>query len=100
MASSDYEGDTPAAIHPSGSPAWATRAAKAADDAALADEGDAWREYAAGGDRIALRGLPGPPPAEPAEAFAALRERAGRACVTEADVQRVCGYLERLPMEA
>ena len=39
-------------------------------------------------------------PPNAAEAFAALRERAGRACVTEADVQRVRGFLERLPMEA
>lgn len=39
-------------------------------------------------------------PARAARAFAVLRERAGRACVTEADVQRVRGYLERLPMEA
>jgi tetratricopeptide (TPR) repeat protein len=39
-------------------------------------------------------------PPNAAEAFAALRERAGRACVTEADVRRVRGFLERLPMEA
>jgi len=39
-------------------------------------------------------------PASAARAFAALRERALRSCVTEADVQRVRGYLERLPMEA
>ena len=39
-------------------------------------------------------------PPSAAEAFTALRERAGQACVTEADVQRVRGFLERLPMEA
>ncbi|HEV2720423.1 MAG TPA: hypothetical protein VG323_10435 [Thermoanaerobaculia bacterium] len=39
-------------------------------------------------------------PPSATEAFAALRERAGKACVTEADVQRVRGFLERLPMEA
>jgi len=39
-------------------------------------------------------------PPNAAEAFAALRERARRACVTEDDVQRVRGFLERLPMEA
>jgi tetratricopeptide (TPR) repeat protein len=39
-------------------------------------------------------------PPNAAEAFAALHERAGRACVTQADVQRVRGFLERLPMEA
>jgi tetratricopeptide (TPR) repeat protein len=39
-------------------------------------------------------------PQQASQAFAALRERAGDACVTEADVQRVRGLLERLPMEA
>ena len=39
-------------------------------------------------------------PPNAADAFDALRERAGRAAVTEADVQRVRGFLERLPMEA
>jgi hypothetical protein len=39
-------------------------------------------------------------PQSAAEAFALLRERAGRACVTEADVQRVRAFLARLPMEA
>jgi tetratricopeptide (TPR) repeat protein len=43
---------------------------------------------------------PGRLPRRAADAFAALHERAGRACVTEADVQRVRGFLERLSIEA